>query len=182
MSQDPVAARYAQALLETAKAQQAVAPAREQLQQIGSLMDAHKDLAAFLGNPDVEPEQKLGVLEHTVSKGWVALVRDFLLLVLRLGRAESLRAMVDAFEAAVDADEGRLAVVVRSAHPLSETVLHRIARDLERRERKTITVRAEVAPELIGGMQIRLDHRVIDASVRRQLDDLRERLRAVRVY
>ena len=36
-------------------------------------------------------------------------------------------------------------------------------------------------PELLGGLQVRLDHRVIDGSVRRQLIELRERLTTARV-
>jgi len=72
--------------------------------------------------------------------------------------------------------------VVRSARDLPKALLERIKKDVERRERKTVELATEVDPSLIGGMQVRLDHRVIDGSVRRHLDDLRQQLKTVRVH
>jgi len=60
--------------------------------------------------------------------------------------------------------------------------LKRLRAALERREHRQVELREELDPELLGGLQVRLDHRVIDGSVRRQLADLRERLGAVRVH
>ncbi|MBI2094097.1 MAG: F0F1 ATP synthase subunit delta, partial [Candidatus Omnitrophica bacterium] len=53
---------------------------------------------------------------------------------------------------------------------------------LERREGKSVELTSEVDPALLGGLQVRLGNRVIDASIRRQLINLRERLEAVRVH
>jgi len=182
MALDPVASRYAQALFETAKAQGQVDPTHEQLTLLTRLMSQESDLHAFLINPDVEPEQKLEVLDRALQGSWSELVRSFLLLVLSFGRGESLPAIIEAFEAAVDEDAGRLRVVVRSAGDLPKALLERIKKDVERRERKTVELATEVDPSLIGGMQVRLDHRVIDGSVRRHLDDLRQQLKTVRVH
>ena len=182
MALDPVASRYAQALFETAKAQGQVDQTHEQLAQLARLMSQTPDLSAFLINPDVEPQQKLEVFDRALQRSWSELVRSFLLMVLSFGRSESLAAIIEAFAAAVDEDAGRLRVVVRCAGELPKALLERIKQDVERRERKTVELSTEVDPSLIGGVQLRLDHRVIDASVRRHLDDLRQQLKTVRVY
>ncbi|MBI4003416.1 MAG: F0F1 ATP synthase subunit delta [Candidatus Omnitrophica bacterium] len=182
MALDPIASRYAQALFETAKAQGQVDPTHEQLALLGRLMSQEPELQAFLINPDVEPQQKLEVLDRALQGSWSELVRSFLLLVLSFGRSESLLAIIEAFQAAVDEDAGRLRVVVRSASGLPHALLERIKKDVERRERKTVELATEVDPSLIGGVQLRLDHRVIDGSVRRQLDDLRQQLKTVKVH
>ncbi len=182
MAQDPIASRYAQALFETAKAERAVERTQEELALIGQLFRDHPALRQFLRNPDVEPGDKVAVLDRALKGSWPPLVQAFLRMVLAMGRAELLPQVVAAFQAMVDADQGRLRAVVRSARPLPAPALKRLRAALERRERLTIELTTEVDPELLGGVQVRLDHRVIDGSVSRQLAELRERLHSVRVH
>ena len=181
MAQDAVAARYAEALFLSAKTQRRLEETLEQLNLLGWLLRGQPVLREFLFNPDVEPDDKVGVLERALPGGWSDLVRAFLRMVLAMDRAEALPGIVEAFQDAVDEEQGRLRVTVRSAHPLSEDILARLRERLERRERKTIQLEARVEPELLGGLQVQLDHRLIDGSVRRQLDELKERLTSVRV-
>jgi F-type H+-transporting ATPase subunit delta len=182
MAADPIASRYAQALFESAKAEGAAAPTLEQLTVLRQLLREHADLRQLLGNPDLEPEEKVALLGRVLAGAWSPLVQAFVRMAVSLGRAEQLPEMADAFEAAVDADEGRMRAVVRSARPLEPVALKRIVAHLEQREGKAVEARAEVDPALLGGVQIVLDYRVIDGSVRRQLTELRERLAAVRVH
>ena len=182
MAFDPVASRYAQAVFESAKSENQLDATLDELILIGSLIRGNPELQQLMRNPDVEPEDKVGVLERVLKGTWSGLVRAFIQMVVSLDRAEYLPQIVEAFQTAVDKDQGRLRVLVRSAHPLSETVLGRLRMRLERREQKQIELETELAPELLGGLQIRLDHRVIDGSVRRQVDDLRQQLKTVRVY
>ena len=182
MVHDPVASRYAQALFESAKTAAQRHEAMDQLETIGSLLTQQPILREFMWNPDVDPDDKVGLLDRTLKGGWPALVKSFIHMVVSMGRSESLPQIVEAFREAVDASEGRLRVLVRSARPVSETSLNRLRAQLEAQEHKTIEMRTELAPELLGGVQIHLDHRVIDGSVRRQLDELREQLSSVRVH
>jgi len=182
MADDPVATRYAQAVFESAKAEGGLDEVLEQLTLLGSLISQHPDLRQLVGNPDVDPDEKVGVLDRIVQGSWSGLVRAFVRMVVSMGRAELLPDVAQAFQAMVDAERGRLKVVVRSAYPIPEATLKRLRARLEQRERKHVELRAEVAPELIGGMQVILGHRVVDGSVQRQLVDLRERLAAVRVH
>ena len=182
MGVDPVATRYASACFETAKEEDAAPQTLEQLVVIGALLRDHPDLRQFLWNPDVDPSEKVGLLDRVLKGSWSPLVRAFVQMVVAMGRAEHLSEIVEAFQEACDKEEGRLRVMVRAARPLSATLLKRLRTDLERREGKQITLQTEVAPELLGGVQILLDHRVIDGSVQRQVEELRECLMSVRVY
>ena len=182
MASDLVASRYAQAAFEAATAEQHVDEALKDLTLLGSLIEEHPDLRELLYNPDVDPTEKVGLLDRALRGTWSALVQAFVEMVVSLGRAESLPEIIMAFREAVDAAQGRLRIVVRSAHPLPVAVLERLRTSVAHREHKEIELTAEVEPELLGGVQVLLDHREIDGSVRRQLSDLREQLKAVRVY
>lgn len=182
MVPDPVAARYAQAFFDSAKAHDQIEEAREQLHQLGELLAGSEELRQLLGHPGISADEKVGIFERTLAGAWSAHVGAFVHMVISRGRAEFLGQIVEAFQAAVDADQKRLRVEVWSARPLSEAVLTGLRTRLARREDKTIELTAKLAPELLGGLQIHLGSRVIDSSVRRQLDDLRQQLKQVRVH
>ena len=178
---DAVAARYAEALFEGAKTARALDETLEQLNLLRELLESHPDLLEFLYNPDVEPETKLSVLAKARTGGWSELVRSFLQMALAMGRAEALPGIAEAFRDLVDREQGRVRVVVRSAHPVPDDRLARLRKRLEAGEGKVVQLDTVIDPELLGGIQVQLDHRLIDGSVRRALEDLRERLMAVRI-
>ncbi len=182
MAHDPIAARYAQALFEVAKAEQQAEETLEHLTVFGELLRGHPGLRTLISNPGVSATEKLDVLDRLVKRSWPKLVRSFVHMVIAMGRADVAPEIIEAFRAAWDEDQGRLRVVVRSARRLPESVLATLRTRLARREQKTIELDTEIRPEILGGLQISLNHRVIDGSVRRQIDELRERLSAVSVH
>ena len=101
MALDPIAARYAQALFETAKTRSQIEQTQKQLLLLGRLIEGQPDAQGFLINPDVEPQQKLEVFDRALQGSWSELVRSFLLMVLSFGRSESLLAIIEAFEAVI---------------------------------------------------------------------------------
>ena len=182
MAADSIAVRYARALFDAAQANAQVRPVFDELQLIDQLLHEQPTLGEFLLNPDVEPSDKIALLDRAFHGNWSALLRAFLRMVISLDRAAWFAPIVEAYRALVDEAEGLLRVTVRSARKLPEPMLARLQQHLEIREHRQILLRTDVAPELLGGLQIVLGHRVIDSSVRRQLDDLEQQLKAVRVY
>lgn len=181
MAEEPVAARYAQALFDAAKADGVLDGTLSTFRAIEGLIRDHAELHAFLLNPNVEPEDKVGVVGRLLKGSWSGLVQAFVRMVVSAGRAEYLPEIAAALQVLVDEDQGRLRVTVRTAHLLPDTVLARLRTRLARREGKQIELTTELDPTLLGGVQVLLDHRVIDGSVRRQLVDLRQRLTTIRV-
>lgn len=181
MTNDPVATRYAQALFETAKESGQVEEALEHLSLLRKAMGMSQEVHRLLLNPDVELDEKMGIFNRTLGEEWSELVRAFVRVTISFGRAALLEEMIRAYEAAVDQAKGRLRAVVRSARPLPAPVLERLRRGLERREHKEVLIETELAPELVGGLQIMLDQRLIDGSIRRHLIELRQQLKSVRV-
>jgi len=181
MNVDPIAERYAEALFESAKAEEQLDQVQQALALLGRLLTEQPMLGALLLNPEMTTERKLAVMDQAFGDGLTELVRAFVRMVVSVGRVEWLPGMVEAFAALVDADRGLVRVTVRSTHPLSERTLQRLRHGLEQREQKDVELGTELDPSLLGGLQIRLGHRVIDASVRRHLAELRQQLKSIRV-
>lgn len=182
MVKDSVSARYASALFDLAKAQGRLDAAARDLAEIAALIRAHGELRRLLLNPDVEIDDKLGVLDRLLGGDWSADVRAFVRLVLSFDRAAQLVEMADAFGELLDAERRVVRVTVRSAHPIAPELRARLVAWIEARERSTVALAEEVDSQLIGGLQVLLDHRIFDGSVKTQLGTLRQRLGRVRVH
>ncbi len=181
MAADLVAARYAQALFELAREQDELERTLEQLDLIRRALTENRDARQLFLNPDVEPQDKVQVLDRALKGSWSKLARHFIHMVVSAGRGERLQEIVEAFAALVDDAAKRIRVTARTARPLSPALQSRLRKALEQREAKQVLLTAELDPQLLGGLQVVLGHRVIDGSVRRQLLELRAQLASARV-
>jgi F-type H+-transporting ATPase subunit delta len=78
------------------------------------------------------------------------------------------------------AAEARAAVVaeVRSATPLDDKQLKELAAALSNATKKKVEVKAIVDPSIIGGVVTKVGDTVIDGSVKRRLEQLKEQVNA----
>ena len=182
LNKDPISTRYAGALFDLAKREGRLDETARELTHLGECIQQHKELQQFLLNPDVEVENKLGVLDRLPAGAWSKDVRGFVHVVLSMGRAEYLIEMAQAFQELVDADHGLLRVAVHTVHPLSDSLKTKLRQRLAKLEQRRIEMVEETDPALLGGIQVFLGHRVFDGSVRTKLAELRQRLKAVRVH
>ncbi len=180
MAADPVSARYAEALFEFVHVQGRSEAMLAQLERLAELA-AHQELRKFLGNPDVEADEKVGVLSRLMKDGWSKDLDAFVRVVLSLGRADALIDIVEEFRSLVDAQRHVVRVTVRTAHPLTDELRQRVAQWVAKHEGGTPALTEQVDPALLGGIQLLLDHRIFDGSIATQLGRLRQRLKRVRV-
>ncbi|MEZ5657944.1 MAG: F0F1 ATP synthase subunit delta [Burkholderiaceae bacterium] len=68
--------------------------------------------------------------------------------------------------------EGAVEAIVQSAYELTDAQLADIVATLESKTGRKVNARVELAPELIGGVSIRIGDEVMDASVRGKLSQL----------
>ena len=74
------------------------------------------------------------------------------------------------------AKQGIRQVQVKSAHPLSKSNEKAILEELNKLVKGKVELSSEVDERLIGGVIIRMEDQVIDASVKNQLEQLKENL------
>jgi len=114
----------------------------------------------------------LGLCEGRLSQEGENLVR----LLIRNQRLGLVGSIADLFEEYRSEDEGYVDVSVSSAFELSEDELKSLTATLEQNLGKQARLNVTVDENLIGGVYIRAGDRVIDASVRGQLERLAKRL------
>ncbi|MBI3323667.1 MAG: ATP synthase F1 subunit delta [Candidatus Omnitrophica bacterium] len=182
INKDPVSSRYVGAFFELAKERGGLDGAARDMRELGRMLDGEPALRRLLANPDVEAEDKLDTLGRLLQEAWSTDTRAFVHVVLAFDRAELLGQMAAAFQELMDQERRIARVRVRSARPLTESLRDQLRSRLEARQRCTIELEEEIDAGLIGGVQVILDHRLFDGSVRTGLSDLRRRLSSVRVH
>lgn len=168
---------YARALFQAAQEAGRLDRVAEDLRALAAAIDEIPQLAAFLANPQVDPQGKGAVLEE-ISAGADGLVRNFVRLVAEKGRAAELREMSRELEALVARAQNRLAVELTTAHELSAEDAEAIVRTIEAATGRTVEATRSVDPGLIGGIVLQVGSFRADGSVRGRLERLRRELAA----
>lgn len=170
------AARYAQALFETAQSPAEAAGYLAQLDEIAQALTASKELGRVIAHPLIARAVKERILVRLYGADLGDAVRHFLGVVCERGRAGEVAMVVEALRARVDAAEGRHRALVRSVAPLDEAQLAGLREALEKRLGGAVEIESETDESLIGGVEIRIGGQVLDLSVARRLGDLRRHL------
>ncbi|MDE6357227.1 MAG: ATP synthase F1 subunit delta, partial [Eubacteriales bacterium] len=76
----------------------------------------------------------------------------------------------------VKEDKGITTAFVYSATKLTESQIEAIKEKLSKKLNKEVIIEAKEQPELIGGMLINVDGKVIDNSIKKGLEDIKKSL------
>jgi len=142
-------------------------------------LEGSPELAAFLGNPQVETVAKIDVVGQ-LAEGGDDLVRNALRLLAEKGRAGEIAEVYAELRVLIDRTQGRVAVELTTAHELSDDEARTIVGKIEEASGRTVEATRNVDPSLIGGMILQAGSLRVDASVRGRLERLRHELATTR--
>jgi F-type H+-transporting ATPase subunit delta len=96
------------------------------------------------------------------------------------GRLALLRHVADAYREQLNARQGKVKATVTVALKLSDQEREIIRQELSAAMKKDVIVDLHVDESILGGMIVKVQDRLMDASVRAQLDSMRRQLIAAR--
>jgi F-type H+-transporting ATPase subunit delta len=174
-----IAERYATALYDLADETKSLDAVAQDLRNLKNLIAGSPDLRRFLRSPLIDRQAQtkamLAVLEAAKTGD---LLRKFVGVVGGHRRLFALPGMIDAFLRQLAKRRGEVTVHVSSARPLSAEQSAQLTDTLKRAVGQKINIESKVEPELIGGLVVRVGSRMVDTSIRTQLQKLRRALRA----
>jgi F-type H+-transporting ATPase subunit delta len=167
---------WAAALLEIAQAEDNVAEVEDELFRFSRIVEGNDDLRMALSNPGQPAERRAAIVDELLENRSLQMTRAIAAFVVGAGRGHDLPAIVTRFvELAAQSREHQVAEV-RSAVPLDDAQVQRLAQALSRATNKNIEVRVVVEPDLMGGIVATIGDTVIDGTVRHRLEQLKETL------
>lgn len=178
MSRSAIARNYAGTLLELATREDAAARFGERLAEVADLYRTERTFRRFLDTPRVEMSDKLSLFRDTFGEGVPEVFLRFLLVVIEKRRARFLPEIESAYRAMVDEREGRVHATVTLAREPDEELRREIVGALNRRLDRDVVPHFRAEEDLLGGVVVRVEDRLLDGSLRRRLELLRRRLRS----
>ncbi len=174
-----IAERYATALYELADDSKALDGVADDLRALKRMIDGSADLHRFLRSPLIDRKaQTAGMLEVLKAAGAQDLVRRFIGVVGQNRRLFALPAMIDAFLGELARRRGEITAKLVTAQALTAEQNAKLAEALLRAVGQKVNIETTVEPELIGGLVLRVGSRMVDTSIRTQLQKLGRALRA----
>ena len=170
-----VARTYARALFEAAKDAGRIDEVRDQLTTFVEAVDEVPELRSLIRNPELDPLTKAAALD-AVLEGAEELIRNFVRVVTRKGRAAQLDEIAREYEMLVAAEEQILSVELTTAYELSDDEAAAIVKQIEEASGQRVEAARTVDPDLIGGLVLKAGSLEVDSSVRGRLDRLRRDL------
>jgi len=175
MSQNRAAYRYALAMIDVAEERKQLDEVTRDIQVLDKLTRESHDFFLFLKSPVVNKEKKKRILKELLQGNISESTFKFVLLLASKGREELLPEITQQFYRLRDARLGIINVTARTAVRFSDTQEKQLVNQLERATKKKIRLQSVIDPLLKGGFTIHYEDTVWDASVRHQLELLRER-------
>jgi F-type H+-transporting ATPase subunit delta len=169
---EEIARVYARSLFEVAKEQDKLDVVREQLGQFAAALDDNRELSIYFFSPyfsTTEKKDGLGKLLEGVDP----VVANFLALLIENHRMPAIFRVRREYDVLWELENKRLPVTVTSAVALDEATVKAIGDAIGQQTGQQVELTANVDPDVLGGLVVRVGNSILDASIRNRLENLR---------
>lgn len=169
---------YAAAIFEIASAEGDVGRVEQELTALAGAIDSDNSLRSALTDPALPIAKKQAVVGDLVGGRASELSLNIVGLIAAQNRLGDLAEITRRLAANRASSRGARLAEVRSAIPLDADAVRRLEAALAKQVGSPVEVRTVVDPEIMGGIVTRVGDTVIDGSVRKSLDSLRQTLKS----
>ena len=173
MKKTRVTLRYAKSLFSLAEEQNQLAGCKSDMEAILAVCKESRELALLLKSPVVKTDKKLAILNE-VFAGFSPLSKSFLNIITNKKREMLLEAIAERFLTVYKTQQGIESAVVTTATPLDEEMRASVQSFVQQHGGGKVELTEKVDKKLIGGALIRMGDKQLDATVLRQINDLKQ--------
>ena len=167
---------YAEALFAVASAEGPLAVVEDELFKVAQVIKGNDELRDKLADPHIPIATRQQIVVDLLDGKAQPATVNLVSLVVGNGRIRDLGAIVDQLVAMSAQAANKEVAEVRSAIALTDDQKTRLADALGKATGKDIEIKVIVDPSLQGGLVAQVGDTVIDGSIRRRLDQLRNAL------
>ena len=176
MADYKVSMRYAASLLDLAVEKNMLDTITSDIELIISVMVKSLDLGRALENPVIRPETKVSILDEIFKSKVDPETLHFIKFLVKKGRENLLQEIADKFLELKDEKLGIVNVNVRTAFELTDEQRNELKNKIESILNKKARFKIKVEPDVVGGFIAQVNDTVYDASVKHQLEILKQQL------
>lgn len=171
-----VATRYAGALLASAREAGVLEAVAESYAAVMDVVAGNRQLTTFMDSPQVATREKKELLKSVFGQKIEPVLLNFFYLLIDKNRIDSFRDIGEEFAAQVEDEMGVMRARVVTAVALDDELSGKLEAKLAGLTGKQIILEKKVDPAVIGGVCVTMKDKILDGTVRTNLDLLRKKL------
>ena len=168
-----LAGRYAAALYELAESASKLDKVAEDLKSLRSMIQDSDELGRVIASPVLTRDEQVKAMTALCAKAEMdELTGNFVGTVAQNRRLFALDGMIKAYLNELSRRRGEATAQVISAKKLSDAQLQAVSDVLKKAVGTKVSVEADVDESLLGGMIVKVGSRMVDSSLKTQLQQL----------
>ena len=148
----------------------------ENLSLVNEVIFANSDFMNFFSHPIVSLKDKKDTLNETLSGKVHEKTLNFLNTLLDEGRFGIFGTIHELYKQEVDSIKNKQRISVSSVITLEDDEKARLEEKLAKKLQKDVILTYEESEEILGGLLIKFEDKIIDLSLKAKFDDLRKNI------
>lgn len=148
----------------------------DEANQVLDIFEKEPEFYAFINYPAISAQEKKDVLKNVFEGRICQELLNLLYVLTDKGRTARFSKIIKAYKDMVDREEGVTYGTVYSVEPLTEAQLKKMEDQMTDLIKQKTRLENKLDASLIGGVKVLVDGRIIDASIRKRLQDLSGKL------
>ena len=173
MDKEAIAKRYASAIYDIAESSDKIGEIREALNILAENYNEDEEFKVFLLDPSIKYDEKVEYLHKSfnfISEDAFKII-NYLVKKGRVSLAEKIR---DSYLKIYYEKNNKILVNATFTKELSDNQREALMKKLEEKYKKKIVLNLSVDEELIGGGIIKIGNKVIDGSIKSQIENIKK--------
>lgn len=168
---------YGKALFDAAVELDKIDEIREEIDAIDVILKREPDFIGLLCSPAIPAAKKKNMIRSVFEGRVCREVLSFLFILIDKGRMNHYHRIVRDYLKRMDSYRGQAYGKIYSAAPLSEEQIRKFEEETGALLREKVQLKNKVDSNLLGGVRIMVDGKLIDASLRTQLKNLEDKVK-----
>jgi F-type H+-transporting ATPase subunit delta len=174
MQNPRLATRYAKSLIDLAVERNELDAVHSDILLLQAITRSNADVVALLKSPVIKADKKIKILGAILDGKISGITTGFIRLLAIKGREAVLAEIAGEFIRQYNVIKNITHVKLTSAAPLEPALLNMIREKVETSAGRKIQLETAVNPDLIGGFVLETGNNLFDASVLRDLMDIKK--------
>lgn len=170
-----LASRYAKSLIDIAIEQNALEDILKDMQMIDLVCRQNRDFLLLMRSPIVSADKKFAIVDAIFTSRVAPLTAAFLKLLINKGREQNVDEIAQAFIQQYREKKKIKTIRLTTASPVDSTVIDVLKNKVAAAYKESsIEIETNTDPALLGGFILDMGDRQLDASIARDLSDIKK--------
>ncbi len=175
MNNPRLAQRYAKSLVDIAIEMNQFDAVQKDVLYLQQIIKVSREFVVMLKSPVIKADKKDKIIAAITKENTTRITQTFLQLLTRKGRESDLPGIVKSFIEQYNKINGLHNAKLTTATPISKELVDSFIQNIKTASSiKHLTLATEVDENLIGGFVLEMEGKLIDASILRDLKDVKK--------